>query len=140
MIILTLISIAVFRLKIDFFAFFAQKNQISAIQDTSINLEINSLREQIAFITWKNLLLEEQIKSLTEFREKFSLEKIQYIIPATIIIKRDSSDKRCSFVVDRGKSDGVEVGNPVISGISLVGRVFEVMEHKIGRASCRERV
>ena len=98
----------------------AAKNQDNQQQ------EIEILREKMANLSWQILLLQKQIEDLTAFREKFPLDKISDVIPASILAKRDAVGQRSTFVVDRGKKDGVAVGAPVISGYSLVGKVWEV--------------
>lgn len=97
--------------------------------------EIKTLRAKLAVLKRKLLLAEDKIQKLTKFREKFSQEKYPLIIPAIIIAKRDSSSLRHSFVVDRGLKDGVIAGDIVVSGISLVGRIWHVSTHS-SRALC----
>jgi rod shape-determining protein MreC len=42
------------------------------------------------------------------------------------VIGRDPSDWNASLIIDRGKSAGLEPGQPVVTPLGVVGRVFEV--------------
>ncbi len=42
------------------------------------------------------------------------------------VIGRDPSDWNASLVIDRGHDEGIEVGQPVVSPLGVVGRIFEV--------------
>lgn len=88
--------------------------------------EIETLRSQVAFLTLALIQKEEQIKSLTRFREQFPIEKIPFVVPASLLIKRDMSSNRRTFVIDKGSLDNIAVGSAVIFGNSLLGRVIEV--------------
>lgn len=42
------------------------------------------------------------------------------------VIGRDPSNWNASLIIDRGHAEGVEVGQPVVSPLGVVGRIFEV--------------
>jgi rod shape-determining protein MreC len=42
------------------------------------------------------------------------------------VIGRDPSNWNASLVIDKGKVEGIEVGQPVVSPLGVVGRIFEV--------------
>lgn len=88
--------------------------------------EIITLRHQVASLTWQNLQLQEQIATLTAFREKFPMQNFPQVVPALIIAKKDNSSTfRRTFMINRGHKDGITIGSPVLSGCTLVGRVAE---------------
>ena len=71
------------------------------------------------------------IKENTQAQERY--EKIQYFrdnqsyasIVASVI-GRDPSNWNASLVINKGHDEGVEVGQPVLSPLGVVGRIFEV--------------
>ena len=87
--------------------------------------ELQELRAQVAFLSWQLIDIKDKLLSLTTFRQQFPLENVPYIIPASILIKRDNSSNRCSFVINRGKQDGVKAGAVAVFGHTVVGRVIE---------------
>ncbi len=42
------------------------------------------------------------------------------------VIGRDPSNWNASLIIDRGKAEGLEAGQPVVSPLGVVGRIFEV--------------
>lgn len=42
------------------------------------------------------------------------------------VIGRDPSNWNASLIIDKGHNEGVEVGQPVVSPLGVVGRIFEV--------------
>jgi rod shape-determining protein MreC len=42
------------------------------------------------------------------------------------VIGRDPSNWNASLIIDRGHAEGIEVGQPVVSPLGVVGRIFEV--------------
>ena len=42
------------------------------------------------------------------------------------VIGRDPSNWNASLIIDRGHNEGVEVGQPVVNPLGVVGRIFEV--------------
>jgi cell shape-determining protein MreC len=112
--------------RVDIFSFFPSYNICEADEKVRYYREIHKVRQEIAILSWQLIKAKEKIRNLTTFREKFSIEKIPYVITASIIIRRDSSNPRKSFVIDKGYSDGIKAGANVIYGHSLVGKVVEV--------------
>ncbi|MDE1920968.1 MAG: rod shape-determining protein MreC [Candidatus Omnitrophica bacterium] len=45
------------------------------------------------------------------------------------VIGRDPSDWNASLIIDRGRAEGLKVGQPVVNPLGVVGRVFETGEH-----------
>ena len=43
-----------------------------------------------------------------------------------IVIGRDPSSWNASLIIDKGHVEGIEVGQPVVSPLGVVGRIFEV--------------
>ncbi len=71
----------------------------------------------------------EKLKKQVEAYEKFLGVKEQhpdFKFASGTVIGRDSADMFGSFQLNCGKADGVEVGDPVISGEYLIGLVQEV--------------
>ena len=68
-----------------------------------------------------------RLRKILDFRAKVSWRTI----PAEVI-GREIGPWSCSFLVDRGKTDGVQAGMAVITPVGLVGRVSEA-----GRSSSR---
>ena len=42
------------------------------------------------------------------------------------VIGRDPSNWNASLIIDKGRAEGIEVGQPVVSPLGVVGRIFEV--------------
>jgi len=42
------------------------------------------------------------------------------------VIGRDPSNWNASLIIDRGRAEGIEAGQPVVSPLGVVGRIFEV--------------
>lgn len=71
------------------------------------------------------------IREETQAQERFN--KIQnfrnnqnYASIVANVVGRDPSDWNASLIIDRGRAEGVEVGQPVVSPLGVVGRIFEV--------------
>jgi rod shape-determining protein MreC len=52
-------------------------------------------------------------------------ENQNYTSAVANVIGRDPSSWNASLIIDKGSADGVEVGQPVVSPLGVVGRVFE---------------
>ncbi|HON45815.1 MAG TPA: rod shape-determining protein MreC [Planctomycetota bacterium] len=93
------------------------------------NMSLVEQREyEIAFLTRQLLLKNEQVRSLTEFREKFP-KIYNNVIPANIISRRNISNVRKTFYIDRGMYDGVELGDIILFGHSLIGFIIEKQQY-----------
>ncbi len=71
------------------------------------------------------------IKENTQAYERYA--KIQtfrnnqnYASMVANVIGRDPSSWNASLIIDRGHAEGMEVGQPVVSPLGVVGRIFEV--------------
>jgi len=86
------------------------------------------LKEEIALLTEENTLLQQDKYELNKLRELFELDEqyAEYNKVGARIIARDTGNWYSSFVVDKGKEDGLAVDMNVIAGGGLVGRVTEV--------------
>ena len=49
-----------------------------------------------------------------------------YASVVAIVIGRDPSSWNASLIIDKGHVEGIEVGQPVVSSLGVVGRIFEV--------------
>lgn len=115
--------------RVDIFSFLksdSRKQSRFAPVISNTSTEVQNLREQIALLSWELIKAQKQVESLTEFREKFSIDNIPLCIPAYILVKRDSSPHRYSFIIDRGYRDGIVAASPVVYGHALIGRVWQV--------------
>jgi rod shape-determining protein MreC len=71
------------------------------------------------------------IRVKTQALERY--EKIQtfrdnqnYASIVANVIGRDPSNWNASLIIDKGHAEGIEVGQPVVSPLGVVGRIFEV--------------
>ena len=131
---LLLVTLSLRPLRLTLFSLISGSREvkITSTSNVSKEKEVQELRTQVAFLSWQIIDMKDQLLSLTTFRQKFPLEKVPYIIPASILVKRDSSSNRCSFVINRGQQDGVHTGAVAVFGRTLVGRVIET-----GKSSSR---
>jgi len=107
--------------------FLAQNtNLVAKIQDHDPDVEKAVLRQKLFEMHMQNLQLKEQLRSLTKFRQEISPKLVRKAIPAAILVYKDSSDNRRSFIINRGTSTGVKPGYVVVFGKNLLGRVFQV--------------
>ncbi len=77
------------------------------------------------------------IRENAQARERY--EKIQvfrsnqnYASIVANVIGRDPSNWNASLIIDKGRAEGIEVGQPVVSPLGVVGRIFEV-GHNTGK-------
>ena len=97
--------------------------------------EIDRLRKENAALRAQNELLEGTSRSAEELKRENELltgllqlrNGLAYETRAVSVIARESSEARRAIVIDRGKDDGLRVGQVVITaGGALAGRVSEV--------------
>jgi len=69
----------------------------------------------------ENALREDRYERIQNFRDNQSYASI-----VANVIGRDPSNWNASLIIDRGHNEGVEVGQPVVSALGVVGRIFEV--------------
>ena len=63
----------------------------------------------------------ERYEKIQEFRSNQN-----YVSIVANVIGRDPSSWNASLIIDRGRAEGIEVGQPVVSPLGVVGRIFEV--------------
>lgn len=71
---------------------------------------------------------EEQAQDRYEKIQNFRRQQDYPSVEANVI-GRDPSNWNASLIIDRGKAEGIEVGQPVVSLLGVVGRIFEVGEN-----------
>ena len=69
----------------------------------------------------ENTLSQERDEKIQAFRNNQNYASI-----VANIIGRDPSNWNASLIIDRGHNEGVEVGQPVVSPLGVIGRIFEV--------------
>jgi len=83
----------------------------------------------------QNELLKARLIAIRENAESQArYEKIQdfrksiknYASIVANVIGRDPSNWNASLIIDKGRVEGIEVGQPVVSPLGVVGRIFEV--------------
>lgn len=98
------------------------------VQIRMLLTENESLKNQIDELMIENTTLQQDRYELTNLRELYQLDS-QYEgyekIGARIIAK-DAGNWFPSFVIDKGKNDGISVDMNVIAGSGLVGRIVDV--------------
>ncbi|MDJ0520964.1 MAG: rod shape-determining protein MreC [Planctomycetota bacterium] len=70
-----------------------------------------------------------QLGELTAALERSELDRLPRAVLARVLRAHDPYPTRRSILIDRGTSDGVRVGNPVVMGSVLLGRVRAVHAH-----------
>lgn len=53
-------------------------------------------------------------------------EETKFSLAVSRVIAIDSSNLRRSIIIDKGKNDGIEIGNPVMASEGVVGMVVEI--------------
>lgn len=87
--------------------------------------EIDTLRAALVRAESDNARLRQILAGVAELR-RAPLARQPRLVAANVLIGRDTSDWRNSFILDRGRLDGIAVGCPVVFGSTLVGRVRAV--------------
>ena len=90
--------------------------------------------DDYAHLKRQNDLLKVQLMALKDNEQRAQrIERIQtfrsnqnYTSVVANVIGRDPSNWNASLIIDKGSSEGVSVGQPVVSTLGVVGRVFEV--------------
>lgn len=94
-------------------------------EDDRIRVDLQRERERVAELTAENQCLRTALKGGAE-RAEFAEGPLPDAIDAQVIFHGDASSWRHSCTINRGKAHGVSEGMPVVSGRTLVGRVFMV--------------
>jgi len=90
--------------------------------------ENKALQAEIDELTIKNNLLQQEKHELDRLRELYALD-LQYADYKKVgarVTANDSGNWFTSFIIDKGKNDGIEVDMNVMAGTGLVGIVTEV--------------
>ncbi len=96
-----------------------------------LNEENEKLKAQIDELTIENIKLQQDRYELTSLRSLYELDS-QYDDYEKIgarIIAKDSGNWFHSFVIDKGRDEGIMVDMNVMAGSGLVGRVTDVGPH-----------
>lgn len=104
----------------DFTANFTQGEK-ALIENAELQSEINTLREQLAEY--------ERVTSENEFYKDYleiKDEHPDFKFEAATLISRDNQDPYKGFTVNKGKVNGIEENDPVITDAGLVGFISEV--------------
>lgn len=105
--------------------FFYNLSQINKLSD-----EKNELEKKNAELVLENVKLEETLKENQLLREELGLksEIKDKELAAADIIGRGPTDISGNLIINKGKKDGFNVGMPVVSGGTLLGKLTEVLE------------
>jgi len=90
--------------------------------------ENKELQAQIADLTTKNNLLQQEKHEMDRLRELFELDQKYGDYPkvGARVTANDSGNWFSSFVIDKGSNDGIAIDMNVMAGTGLVGIVSEV--------------
>ncbi|MFH1228613.1 MAG: rod shape-determining protein MreC [Planctomycetota bacterium] len=91
--------------------------------------EVADLKAEITQLVNENKSLTRKLRSVSDFIESPSAAQMKErynLIVADVMINYDASIWRRSFTINRGSSDGIETGLPVISGRYLIGKITGV--------------
>jgi rod shape-determining protein MreC len=69
----------------------------------------------------ENAQVQERYEKIQDFRNGQN-----YVSVVANVIGRDPSNWNAALIIDRGRNEGIEVGQPVVSPLGVVGRIFEV--------------
>lgn len=93
-----------------------------------LRAENKALQEEVDELTLKNNLLQQEKHELDRLRELYALD-LQYGDYKKVgahVTANDSGNWFSSFVIDKGKRDGIDVDMNVMAGTGLVGIITEV--------------
>lgn len=93
--------------------------------------ENKALQAEVDELTVTNSLLQQEKAELERLRELYALDDLysEYEKVGARVTSNDSGNWFSSFVIDKGKNDGIEVDMNVMAGTGLVGIVTEVGPH-----------
>jgi rod shape-determining protein MreC len=81
----------------------------------------NDLLEARLIAIGENAQAQERFSKIQDFRNNQNYTSI-----VANIIGRDPSDWNASLIIDKGRAAGIHVGQPVVSPLGVIGRIFEV--------------
>jgi rod shape-determining protein MreC len=82
-------------------------------QNDILKVKLTAIRE--------NAQARERYDKIQDFRNSQSYTSI-----VANVIGRDPSSWNASLIINKGHAEGIEVGEPVVSSLGVVGRIFEV--------------
>jgi len=85
------------------------------------------LRREVDMLKTRLIGMEEIVRENTRFERllDFKRKLIYSSVPANVIA-RDPTNWNTSFIIDKGKNDGLALGMPVVTAGGIVGKVAEV--------------
>ncbi|MBF0504346.1 MAG: rod shape-determining protein MreC [Candidatus Omnitrophica bacterium] len=84
------------------------------------------LRKQNDLLKAELLAIKESEKRAERFDKIQAFRRNQNYVSITAnVIGRDPSNWNASLIIDKGSAEGVSVGQPVVSPLGVVGRIFE---------------
>jgi rod shape-determining protein MreC len=98
-------------------------------EDERVRVDLKTERERNSALAAENSRLRDalsQLKDLGRRDPTFAASPLPEAVNAQVIFHGDSSGWRHSCWINRGKDSGIEEGMPVVSGRTLIGRVFMV--------------
>ena len=96
-------------------------------EDERVRFDLQSEREHVSELTAENARLLQAVKDLKALGElDFAGSPMPEAVLAKVIFHGDSSSWRHSCWINRGRESGIEEGMPVVSGRTLIWRVFMV--------------
>lgn len=107
-------------------------NKKEELKDINTLIKENEkLKKQVADLTEKNSMLEQDSYELSRLRTLYDLDKKyeEYTKVGARVIAKDNSNWFNKFTVDKGAKDGILVGMNVIADGGLVGIVIDVNDH-----------
>ena len=98
------------------------------VRTEEVYIENEELRRQLQEANEKLVEYKSIKRENEQFREFLQLKENNpdYDFETATVIGRDATSRFGSFTIDKGKVDGVEVADPVITSDGLVGIVWEV--------------
>jgi rod shape-determining protein MreC len=81
----------------------------------------NDILKVILTAIRENAQAQERYDKIQDFRNSQSYTSI-----VANVIGRDPSSWNASLIINKGHAEGIEVGQPVVSSLGVVGRIFEV--------------
>jgi rod shape-determining protein MreC len=82
-------------------------------QNDILKVDLTAMKE--------NAQAQERYDKIQDFRNSQSYRSI-----VANVIGRDPSSWNASLIINKGHAEGIEVGEPVVSSLGVVGRIFEV--------------
>lgn len=91
-------------------------------ENQQLKAQLNALYNDV--IDYDKVLQEnKELRVMLELKEEY--ENYKFSPPCTVIA-RTTNDPYSSFTIDKGSSDGIEPGDPVVTETGIVGVCFEV--------------